>query len=187
MTLHTKPAAATHGSKRTLAAHLGLSATTVRRVWQRNGIKPQLSRTLKLSRDPRFEDKLVDAVPEPIGACAGAQLRREKPDPSFEPHATGAADEGRASGHHPHDYKRLGTTTLFAALNTLDGMVISTCQPRHRHGEWLKSLWLIDCRRLSTCVADHNAHPKPFVWTASAKDLLAKVTRAKAALAAVTQ
>ena len=61
-TLHAKPAAATHWSTRTLAAHLGLSATTIGRVWQRNGLKPHLQRTFKLSRDARFEDKLVDIV-----------------------------------------------------------------------------------------------------------------------------
>jgi hypothetical protein len=62
VTLHRKPAAATHWSTRTLAEHLDVSATTIRRVWQRNGIKPHLSRTFKLSHDPRFEDKLVDVV-----------------------------------------------------------------------------------------------------------------------------
>ncbi|NDZ17707.1 hypothetical protein C7T35_32170 [Variovorax sp. WS11] len=62
VTLHTKPAAATHWSTRTLAEHTGFSATTIRRVWQRNGIKPHLTRTFKLSRDPRFEDKLLDVV-----------------------------------------------------------------------------------------------------------------------------
>ena len=62
VTLHTKPAAATHWSTRTLAKHLGLGATTIRRVWQSNGIKPHLTRSFKLSRDPRFEDKLLDVV-----------------------------------------------------------------------------------------------------------------------------
>src|SRR5215216_6091657 len=61
-TLHTKPPAATHWSTRTLAAHTGISATTIRRVWQRNGIKPHRQETFKLSRDPRFEDKLLDVV-----------------------------------------------------------------------------------------------------------------------------
>src|SRR5215203_1907548 len=61
-TLHTKPAAATHWSTRTLAEHLGLGATTIRRVWKSNGIKPHLARTFKLSRDPRFEEKLLDVV-----------------------------------------------------------------------------------------------------------------------------
>ena len=62
VTLHDKPINATHWSTRTLAAHLGVGATTIRRVWQSNGLKPHLSRTFKLSRDPRFEDKLLDVV-----------------------------------------------------------------------------------------------------------------------------
>ena len=61
-TLHDKPVNATHWSTRTLAEHLGVGATTIRRVWQSNGLKPHLSRTFKLSRDPRFEDKLLDVV-----------------------------------------------------------------------------------------------------------------------------
>lgn len=259
-TLHEKPAAATHWSTRTLAAYLGLSATTIRRVWRRNGIKPHLQRTFKLSRDPRFEDKLVDVVglylnpPEHamVLSCDEKSqiqaLNRTQPGLPMKP--------GRA-GTMTHDYKRNGTTTLFAALNTLNGTVISMCQDRHRHEEWLKFLRLIErktpkhlqlhlivdnyathkhpdvqhwlakhprvvmhftptsaswlnmverffrdisekrLRRDSfTSVADleqaiaqyiehHNKNPTPFIWTASAGDILAKVTRAKAALARV--
>jgi len=259
-TLHDRPAAATHWSTRTLAAHLGLSATTIRRVWRRNGIKPHLQDTFKVSRDPRFEDKLVDVVglylnpPEHaiVLSCDEKSqiqaLNRTQPGLPMKP--------GRA-GTMTHDYKRNGTTTLFAALNTLDGTVISMCQDRHRHEEWLKFLRLIDrktpkhlqlhlivdnyathkhpdvqawlakhprfamhftptsaswlnmverffrdisenrLRRDSfTSVAEleqaiaqyiehHNQNPKPFIWTASAADILAKVTRAKAALARV--
>ena len=259
-TLHEKPAAATHWSTRTLGAYLGLSATTIRRVWWRNGIKPHLQRTFKLSRDPRFEDKLVDVVglylnpPEHamVLSCDEKSqiqaLNRTQPGLPMKP--------GRA-GTMTHDYKRNGTTTLFAALNTLDGTVISMCQDRHRHEEWLKFLRLIErktpkhlqlhlivdnyathkhpdvqhwlakhprlvmhftptsaswlnmverffrdisekrLRRDSfTSVADleqaiaqyiehHNKNPTPFIWTASAGDILAKVTRAKAALARV--
>ena len=61
-TLHDKPVNATHWSTRTLAEYLGVSATTIRRVWRSNGLKPHLSRTFKLSRDPRFADKLLDVV-----------------------------------------------------------------------------------------------------------------------------
>ena len=64
VTLHSKPAAAAHWSTRTLAEHLGLGATSIRRIWQRNGIKPHLAHTFKLSPDPRFEDKLLD-----VGRC----------------------------------------------------------------------------------------------------------------------
>ena len=147
VTLHHKPAAATHWSTRTLAEHLGIGATTIRRVWQRNGIKPHLARSFKLSRDPRFEDKLLDVVglylnpPEHalVLSCDEKSqiqaLNRTQPGLPMK--------RGRA-GTMTHDYKRHGTTTLFAALNTLDGSVISMCQPRHRHSEWLKFLRLID-------------------------------------------
>ena len=146
-TLHDKPAEATHWSTRTLAAHLGLSATSIRRVWQRNGLKPHLQATFKLSRDPRFEDKLVDVVglylnpPEHaiVLSCDEKSqiqaLNRTQPGLPMK--------RGRA-GTMTHDYKRNGTTTLFAALNTLDGTVISMCQDRHRHEEWLKFLRLIE-------------------------------------------
>lgn len=146
-TLHEKPAAATHWSTRTLASHLGLGATTIRRVWQRNGIKPHLQDTFKVSRDPRFEDKLIDVVglymnpPEHalVLSCDEKSqiqaLNRTQPGLPVKP--------GRA-GTMTHDYKRNGTTTLFAALNTLDGTVISMCQDRHRHEEWLKFLNLIN-------------------------------------------
>ena len=257
-TLHDKPEAATHWSTRTLAAHLGLGATTIRRVWRRNGLKPHLQRTFKLSRDPRFADKLVDVVglylnpPEHalVLSCDEKSqiqaLNRTQPGLPMK--------RGRA-GTMTHDYKRNGTTTLFAALNTLDGTVISICQERHRHEEWLKFLRLIErktpkhlqlhlivdnyathkhpdvqawlakhprfvmhftptsaswlnmverfFRDISenrikrdsfTSVSDleqtiaqyiehHNKNPKPFIWTATAADILAKVTRANAALA----
>lgn len=259
-TLHEAPINSTHWSTRMLAEHLGVGATTIRRVWHSNGLKPHLSRSFKLSRDPRFEEKLLDVVglymspPERalVLSCDEKSqiqaLNRTQPGLPMK--------RGRA-GTVTHDYKRHGTTTLFAALNTLDGSVISMCQPRHRHTEWLKFLRLIDRqtpKHLSlhlivdnyathnhadvkkwlakhprfvmhftptsaswlnmverffrditdkrirrdnfTSVADlelaiklyidqHNIDPKPFIWTASASDILAKVTRAKAALRAV--
>ena len=80
VTLHSKPAAARHWSTRTLAEHLGLGAITIRRVWQRNGIKPHLARTFKLSRAPRFEDKLLDVVGLYLNWCSAAMRRaRSRP------------------------------------------------------------------------------------------------------------
>ncbi len=146
-TLHDRPVDATHWSTRTLAEQLGVSATTVRRAWHNNGLKPHLSRTFKVSRDPRFEDKLIDVVglylnpPEHalVLSCDEKSqiqaLNRTQPGLPMK--------AGRA-GTATHDDKRHGTTTLFAALNTLDGRVISMCQPRHRHTEWLKFLRLIE-------------------------------------------
>ena len=119
-TLHGRPVDATHWSTRALAASLGLGATTVRRVWRSNGLKPHLSRSFKLSRDPRFQDKLLDVVglylkpPEHalVLSCDEKSqiqaLNRTQPGlPMKRGHA----------GTATHDYKRHGTTTLFAALN----------------------------------------------------------------------
>ena len=140
-TLQDKPINATHWSTRTLAEHLGVGATTVRRVWQSNGLKPHLSRTFKLSRDPLFEDKLLDVVglymnpPEHalVLSCDEKSqiqaLNRTQPGLPMK--------RGRA-GTVTHDYKRHGTTTLFAALNTLDGrrdLDVPAAAPPHRVAE----------------------------------------------------
>lgn len=140
LTTHTKPAAATHWSTRTMAAKVGVSDTTVLRVWHRHGIKPHLVRSFKVSRDPRFVEKLEDIVglylnpPEhALVLCCDEKsqvqaLDRTQPGLPLK--------KGRAATM-THDYKRHGTTTLFAALSTLDGSLISCCQQRHRHEEWL--------------------------------------------------
>jgi len=146
-TTQTKPKNATHWSIRTMAAEVGTSESTVARVWRANGLKPHLSRTFKLSNDPHFADKLLDVVglyldpPEhAIVLCADEKsqiqaLDRTQPSLPIYP--------GRCETY-THDYKRNGTTTLFAAMNTADGKLISTCMQRHRHQEWLKFLKLID-------------------------------------------
>lgn len=189
-TLHDKLRNATHWSTRSLAAHLGLGATTVRRVWQSNGLRPHLSRTFKLSRYPRFKDKLLDVVglymnpPEHALVLSCDEKSQIQALNSTQPGQP--MKRGRA-GTVTHDYKRHGTTTLFAALNTLDGSVISMCQPRrHRQAHPARQLHQRAGTGLAIdlYVAHHNIDPKPFIWTASAKDILAKVTRAKAALAA---
>jgi transposase len=174
-TLHEQPPAATHWSSRRLAKYLGLSATTIRRVWRRNGLKPHRCETFKLSRDPKFVDKLHDVVglylnpPEHalVFSCDEKSqiqaLDRTQPGSPLK--------RGRAA-LKPHDYKRNGTTTLFAALNVLDGKVLSMCQPQHRHEEWLKFLRLID-RNTPKHLTVHlivdnysNKHPKVQAWLA---------------------
>jgi len=140
LTTHTKPEAATHWSTRTMAAKVGVSDTTVLRIWHRHGLKPHLVRGFKVSRDPRFVEKLEDIVglylnpPEhALVLCCDEKsqvqaLDRTQPGLPLK--------KGRAATL-THDYKRHGTTTLFAALSTLDGSLISCCQQRHRHEEWL--------------------------------------------------
>jgi len=146
-TTQSKPAAATHWSTRTMAQEVGASRAMVHRVWKAAGLKPHLVRTFKLSNDPHFVDKLLDVVglylnpPEhALVLCADEKSqiqaldRTQKSLPLFP---------GRC-GTLTHDYKRNGTTTLFAAMSMADGKLIGTCMPRHRHQEWIKFLKRID-------------------------------------------
>ena len=146
-TMQEAPRAQTHWSQHSMAEAVGISPSTVGHIWRAHGLKPHLVKTFKLSNDPLFVEKLEDIVglyinpPEhALVLCADEKsqiqaLDRTQPGLPIKP--------GRA-GTMTHDYKRYGTTTLFAALNTLDGSVISTCMDRHRHIEWLKFLRLID-------------------------------------------
>ena len=146
-TTRQKPANATHWSTRTLGAAMGIDPTMVHRVWKDAGLKPHLSRTFKLSNDPDFVAKLVDVVglylnpPEhALVLCADEKsqvqaLDRTQPGLPMK--------RGRA-GTMTHDYKRNGTTTLFAAIELAQGRLIGMCMKRHRHQEWIKFLKLID-------------------------------------------
>jgi transposase len=257
MTLHEKPANATHWSTRTMARAAGISEASVRRIWRAHGLKPHRVRTFKLSRDPEFTEKLEDIVglylnpPEHaivLSADEKSQIQAlDRTQPGLP------LKKGRC-GTMTHDYKRNGTATLFAALDALEGEVISMCDDRHRHQEWLKFLRVIDdivppekqihmvvdnyathkhpkverwlsrhprfhihftptgCswlnmverffrdltenrlrRGIFRSVEDlieaigeyidhHNQHPKPFIWSAKAADILEKVKRARTAL-----
>lgn len=251
------PDGQTHWSCRSMAKAVGVSPATVQRIWSARGLKPHLVKTFKLSHDPQFEAKLVDVVglyldpPEKaIVLCMDEKssvqaLDRTQPSLPMV--------KGRA-GTMTHDYKRHGTTTLFAALDVLTGRVIGQCLPRHRHDEFLGFLRVIDkqtpkgldvhlildnysthkhpdvrtwltkhprfqlhftptssswlnlverwfreitdkaIRRgvfhsvpdliaaIEAYLQAHNDDPKPFVWTATAEDILAKVRRGRVAL-----
>jgi transposase len=253
-TLHSRPALATHWSRRTLAKALGIGETTIGQVWKEHGLKPHLARTFKVSNDPKFIEKLEDvvglylAIPDhAIVLCCDEKsqiqaLDRTQPGLPIK--------KGRA-GTMTHDYVRHGTTTLFAALNVIDGTLIGQCQDRHRHQEWLKFLQMIDAQTppdrdlhlildnyathkhpkvkkwltkhprfhlhftptsaswlnmverffrnltvnrlrrgvfhsvpelveaLQQYIVQYNKEPTPFVWTATASDILAKVKRAR--------
>ena len=142
-TLQTKPKGMTQWSCRLLAQAQGVSKNTVNRLWQLHNLKPHLSRTFKLSRDPRFLEKLTDVVglylnppQKALVLCVDEKsqiqaLDRTQPGLPIK--------KGRCSTM-THDYKRHGTTTLFAALSVLDGKVVGQCVPRHRHQEFLKFL-----------------------------------------------
>jgi transposase len=147
LTTQTQPEAATHWSTRTMAAELHVSPSTVMRHWQAHGLKPHLVRGFKVSRDPKFADKLEDIVglylspPErALVLCCDEKSQVQALDRT-QPGLPMKKGRGQTM---THDYKRHGTTTLFAALNVLDGKVIGQCQQRHTHAEWLKFLRQID-------------------------------------------
>lgn len=173
-TLQETPATATHWSTRTMSAVSGVSAATVGRIWKAHGLKPHLVRRFKLSRDPHFQEKLEDIVglylspPEHalvLSCDEKSQIQAlDRTQPGLP------LKKGRA-GTMTHDYSRHGTTTLFAALNTLDGRIIGTCLQRHRHQEWLKFLRLLDRQtppdKTLHLIVDNYAthkHPKVKAW-----------------------
>jgi len=146
-TTQETPTNATHWSTRTLAEDLGVSQSMVQRVWKANGLKPHLVKTFKVSNDPRFEEKLRDVVGLYLNPPENALVISADEKTSIQ-----ALDrtqpglplvKGRC-GTMTHDYKRNGTTTLFAAMELGQGQVIATCMKRHRHQEWIKFLKMID-------------------------------------------
>jgi transposase len=146
-TLHEKPEGETHWSCRSMAKAKGVSPATVQRIWSARGLKPHRVKTFKLSNDKRFEEKLVDVVGlylnPPENAIVLALDEKSQIQALDRTQPSLPMKKGRA-GTMTHDYKRNGTTTLFAALNVLTGSVIGQCLPRHRHTEFLKFLRLID-------------------------------------------
>ena len=146
-TLHSTPEQATHWSTRTMAKHAGLSHTTVQRIWRAHELKPHLLRTFKLSNDKHFVEKLRDVVglylhpPEhALVYCVDEKSQIQALDRT----QPGLALKKGRCGTMTHDYKRHGTTTLFAALNVLEGTVIGKCYNRHRHIEYLRFLGEVD-------------------------------------------
>ncbi len=175
-TQHTTPPGQTHWSSRTMAKAQGVSHATVQVIWDAHGLQPHRVETFKLSKDPRFVEKLTDVVgvylnppDKAVVLCidekSGVQaLDRSQPGLPMK--------KGRC-GTMTHDYKRHGTTTLFAALNVLEGTVVGQCWPRHRHQEFLKFLRQLD-REFATPVPLHlildnygtHKHPKVKAWLA---------------------
>ena len=146
-TLETIPGNATHWSVRSMAKAQGVSRMAVQRIWSKNNLKPHLVQTFKLSKDKRFVEKLVDVVglymdppQKALVLCVDEKsqiqaLDRMQPLLPLRP---------GVPSRQSHDYRRHGTTTLFAALSMLDGTVIGSCMERHRHQEFIKFLDLID-------------------------------------------
>jgi transposase len=170
-TLHSRPSNATHWSTRSMAGAQGLSEASVRRIWKQHNLKPHLVRTFKLSRDKRFVEKLKDVVglylnppDKALVLCVDekSQIQAlERTQPMLPLRC------GIPAGQ-THDYKRNGTTTLFAALSMLDGRVIGDCMPRHRHQEFIRFLKKIDAEtpaelELHLIVDNYATHKHPRV------------------------
>jgi transposase len=147
MTLHEKPPAATHWSARVMAKAAGISHTSVQRIWSAHGLKPHLVKTFKLSNDKRFVEKVRDVVGlylDPPDQALVFSADEKSQIQALDRTQPGLPIKKGRAGTMTHDYKRNGTTTLFAALNVATGEVIGQCMKRHRHQEWLKFLRTIE-------------------------------------------
>ena len=170
-TLHSKPKGMTHWSCRLMAQAQAVSKNTVNRLWQLHNLKPHLSRTFKLSRDAKFLEKMTDVVwlylnppHKALVLCFDEKSQIQALDRT----QPGLPMKKGRCGTMTHDYKRNGTTTLFAALNVLDGRVIGECHARHRHQEWLKFLRRLDREfpqdvQLHLVMDNYGTHKEPHV------------------------
>ncbi len=146
-TLQTKPEGMTHWSCRTMAKDQGVSKSTINAIWQAHNLKPHRTKTFKLSRDAKFLEKMTDVVglylnppQQAIVLCVDEKSQIQALDRT----QPGLPIKKGRCGTMTHDYQRHGTTTLFAALEMLQGKVIGQCYQRHRHQEFLKFLRTLD-------------------------------------------
>jgi transposase len=176
LTTRQQPSNATHWSTRTMAAAVGISEASVRRIWRAHGLKPHRVEAFKISNDPAFAEKLEDIVglylnpPEhALVLCVDEKSQIQALDRT----QPGLPMKRGRGATLTHDYKRNGTATLFAALNAANGEVYGLCQERHRHQEWLKFLRLLDqsmpahldLHLIGDNYATHK-HPKVQRWLA---------------------
>jgi len=176
-TLHEQPPVGTHWSCRTMAKVMEISKNSVQRIWSAHGLKPHLVKTFKLSNDPAFVEKLTDVVGlylNPPEHALVLSIDEKSQIQALDRTQPGLPMKKGRAGTMTHDYKRNGTTTLFAALDVLKGEVIGQCLPRHRHQEFLTFLKTIDQQTPSDlelhCIVDNYAtHKKQEVreWLAA--------------------
>jgi transposase len=146
-TLHETPPEATHWTVRDMAKVMGMSVSTVQKIWRAHGLAPHRIRQFKLSNDVAFVDKLQDVVGLYVSPPAHAvvlSMDEKSQIQALDRTQPGLPMKKGRSGTMTHDYKRNGTTTLFAALNVLDGTVIGRNMKRHRHQEFLRFLNVIE-------------------------------------------
>ncbi|MGH7489117.1 MAG: IS630 family transposase, partial [bacterium] len=170
-TLQTKPAGATHWSCRSMAKAHGVSKATVNRIWQSHQIKPHRTKGFKLSRDPRFLEKLTDVVGLYLNPPAKALVLcvdEKSQIQALDRTQPGLPLKRGRCGTMTHDYKRNGTTTLFAALEVAQGKVVGQCYARHRHQEFIKFLKRLDDEfpmdlKLHVVMDNYGTHKHPSV------------------------
>src|SRR6185436_423339 len=174
MTLHQTPPNATHWSVRTMAVAANISHSSVQRIWHAHELKPHLTRSFKVSRDPNFVEKVEDVTGlyfNPPDKALVLSVDEKSQIQALDRSQQGLPIKKGRAGTMTHDYKRNGTTTLFAALNVLDGTVISRNMTRHRHQEFIRFLNDVDVkvpkRKAIHAIVDNYAthkHPEVRKW-----------------------
>src|SRR4026209_69615 len=177
MLTQTDPTAeATHWTSAMMAKVVDISASSVQRIWRALGLQPHRVKQFKLSTDPQFVDKLRDIVGPHVDTPAHAvvlSVDEKSQIQALDRTQPGLPMKKGRAGTMTHDYKRHGTTTLFAALNILDGTVIGRCMQRHRHQEFIRFLNAVEAAapagRLIHAIMDNygtHKHPKVLAWLA---------------------
>ena len=176
LTLGPPPGEATHWTAAAMAKAGGISISSVQRIWRSHGLQPHRLRQFKLSNDPRFAAKLRDIVGlyvDPPAHAVVLSVDEKGQIQALDRTQPGLPLKKGRCGTMTHDYKRHGTTTLFAALNVLDGSVIGRCMQRHRHQEFIRFLNAVEAEvpagKLVHAVLDNYAthkHPKVLEWLA---------------------
>ena len=174
LTTSDPPHEATHWTAAAMAEAVGISLSSVQRIWRAHRLRPHQARTFKLSKDPRFAAKLRAIVGLYVAPPAHAVVLSvdEKPQiQALDRTQPGLPMKPGRCGTMTHDYERHGTTTLFAALNVLDGTVVGRCMQRHRHQEFLRFLNAVEAAvpagKLVHAILDNYAthkHPKVLAW-----------------------
>jgi transposase len=176
LTLSEPPGEATHWTGRAMAAATGISLRSVQRIWAAHGLEPHRVRRFKLSRDPAFAAKLRDVVGlylDPPAHSLVLSVDEKSQIQALDRTQPGLPMKKGRAGTMTHDYVRHGTTTLFAALNVLDGTVIGQCMARHRHQEFIRFLNRVEAAvpagKLIHAILDNYAahkHPRVRAWLA---------------------
>jgi transposase len=174
LTLTDPPAEATHWTGAMMAKQIGISVSSVHRIWRAHGLQPHRVRQFKLSNDPNFVSKLRDVVGlyvDPPAHAIVLSLDEKSQIQALDRSQPGLPMKKGRAGTMTHDYKRNGTTTLFAALDVLEGKVIGRCMQRHRHQEFIRFLNTIERKvpagKIVHVILDNYAahkHPKVRAW-----------------------